>query len=180
MLPSKCLFSCQVPHGCHTDLGQSPARTLNNHLLLQSIPGTFKTSITKLQHCKWFLYRPYLRNCYLVSRARDTWLIRSQMARKLIFCGGRKTGEKQSESHWDQPITAHVRAQDRTQVKVLGGECHDHSPANESIGISHHVSEIIQRIITVADLHLLVCRFLEQLPQSGWEVSSHTSNLRMK
>ena len=88
------IFSCQVPYGFHTDLGQSPARTSNNHLLLQSIPGTFKTSITKLQHCKWFLYRPYLRNCYPVSLARDTWLIRSQMARKLIFLRREEKGRK--------------------------------------------------------------------------------------
>ena len=29
---------------------------------------------------------------------------------KVDFCGGRRTGEKPSESDWDQPITAHVRA----------------------------------------------------------------------
>ena len=34
----------------------------------------------------------------------------------------REPREKPSESDWDQPITAHVRAQDRTQVAVVGGE----------------------------------------------------------
>ena len=40
---------------------------------------------------------------------------------KVDFCGERKTGEKPSESDCDQPITAHVRAQDRTQVAVVAG-----------------------------------------------------------
>ena len=58
-------------------------------------------------------------------------LIRSTtqiLARKVDFCGGRKTGEsveKPSESDWDQPITAHVRAQDRTRVAVVRGEDDD-------------------------------------------------------
>ena len=53
----------------------------------------------------------------------------TDFGRKVDFCGGRKTGEpgeNPSESDWDQPISAHVRAQDRTRVAVVGGEDDDH------------------------------------------------------
>ena len=43
------------------------------------------------------------------------------LAGKFIFLEGGKSGEKPSESDWDQPITAHVRAHDRTRVSVVGG-----------------------------------------------------------
>ena len=50
--------------------------------------------------------------------------------KKSIFVEGGKQGNpektRQSESDWDQPITAHVRAQDRTRVAVVGGEDDDH------------------------------------------------------
>ena len=52
--------------------------------------------------------------------------MRSYFGGKVAFGGGRKTGENPSESDWDQPITAHVRAQDRTRVAVMGGEDDDH------------------------------------------------------
>ena len=45
------------------------------------------------------------------------------------FCGGRKTrepGEKPSKSNWDQPIRAHIGAQDRTRVAVVGSADYDH------------------------------------------------------
>ena len=48
---------------------------------------------------------------------------------------GRKTGEpeeKSSKSDWDQPISAHVRAQDRTRVAVVGGAVDDHRAKPDS------------------------------------------------
>ena len=53
----------------------------------------------------------------------------SDLGGKIDFYGGRKTGEpgeSPSESDWDQPITAHVRAQDQTRVAVVGDEDNDH------------------------------------------------------
>ena len=49
------------------------------------------------------------------------------------FCGERKTGEpgeKPSESDWDQPITAHVRAQDWTRVGPMVWDADDDHWAN--------------------------------------------------
>ena len=62
--------------------------------------------------------------------ARDQYARRHRVWRESwFFCGGRKTGEpgeKPSESDRDQPITAHVWAQDRTRVAVVGGVDDDH------------------------------------------------------
>ena len=80
----------------------------------------------------WF---PLLLGSHLVTTwARGSWSIHAAthiLAGKLIFAEEGEPGENSSDSDWDQPITAHVRAQDRTRVVGVGGEAH--SPGFTSI-----------------------------------------------
>ena len=69
-----------------------------------------------------FLFAPSVTN--EPERFMNNTLDDTGFGGKVDFCGWRKTGEhgeKPSVSDWDQPITAHVRAQDRTQAPVVEG-----------------------------------------------------------